>query len=384
MESITALLLSCVLFAPNTDPDSELVITQIRDHFSRISSVHVRGIVRFPSSGGLWANDPESEPLGYNDKRTSEFDLWLDPPKQKQAWVERNTTGIITSSVSECFDGKKYTYLNPAGKMGLVREGSSMVKPPRTGPLHALGFCFMETYHTSLGSLLEDRAHLTVEKVAPAKQGAEWVITVRALPSEVRPQDWSEKARKRTVVRIWVTIDPQLRITKWAVYSPKAGAAHDEAMFRHDVPSMRFEGYNVCLAFINIYGPQVNRENAGSPSPVVRRILCGNGNAMEEMTVNECSFNSAIASKVFRADIPPGYSISKPEKGSDKIVITGGSTGEALKVHDISQEARQLVGDGDKTSALLPGLGDWIVPCMSAALIGVGVALAVFFWRKNR
>src|SRR5947199_10254125 len=137
MSASASLLLIASFTAVGADPDAERVVDRIREHFSRIQSVHVRCTERGVESGGLSDPNPAAAPVVY--KATGiirDYDLWIDPPKQRVVRIEKDPApqGRPKGSSSEIyFDGSQYIHLNPDRRSGVITAAGSPTPPTPSG-----------------------------------------------------------------------------------------------------------------------------------------------------------------------------------------------------------------------------------------------------------
>jgi len=377
------LSLAGVIFG--TDDDKAQVIGRIKEYCDQIRSIRVQGVDRIVKSGGLWAKTPAAERPVYDLKAKSfEYDIWVDPPKQRLIWTEKRGDGnVLPSSSQQFYDGQTYTYLSPSTRSGLTVKGASYVTPLKRGPLHAIGYCFLDTYHCSLASLLTDPAKVTVTRLAVTDKGTKWLVELKSLPDDIRPRDWSEKGRRQTLVRMWLTINEYVRIDRWAVYSPRSGKPESDAIYGRPIPNLQLDGYNLFYGFVNCDFRPVRDEQGDRDVLGPGRVLHGNGNATYETRIQDLVINPRTSSHAFRPAIPAGYSITRPtDNGDSRVEVSGGLEGTAVRVREISQQAREVLGSGESLRAQPSSISVWVVVSGCAALMG-GVALGFLLWRKR-
>lgn len=388
MTASTAVLLVSSLSLLGSDAGSERAVGRIRDHFARIGSIRVRGVDHVVKAGGLWADDPtKAAPVYDLDDKVYEYDLWIDPPKQRQHWTEtRGKTKMELSSISIYFDGTTYTQLDRRGRTGLVIMSGSLVKPPRTSPLHAIGYCFQDTYYTSLAALLADPSKVVTEQRLRADNRTEWLLQIKSLPDDIRPRDWGDKARRNALVKIWAVTDPEVVINQWAVYMPHSAKPDGKSPYGRPIPCFRLDGYNLLYGFINCPDNEPARDELrGSRLPMPRRILHGNGNATWESLVEEVLINPQSSPKSFRPELPSGYSITRAgDDGEQQLSVSGGQVGSAARVREISDQAREMLATGDSLGSPRASLSAWVVPIFSAVLVVGGAALVYFQWKRRK
>jgi outer membrane lipoprotein-sorting protein len=284
--------------------ETELVIGKVRDHFERITSIHIQGTQTYVESGGLWADDPMSTPPVYDPKIGRAYDIWLDPPRQYSLKTE--TRGEQTSTILLAFDGTTYTYLNLATKSGLVTKDSSLVKPPTMGPLQAIGFCFPGTDHSSLAALLVDPSKVKIQPVPGGRK--QWLIEVKSLPDDVKPSIIvSDKARSSVVVRMWITVDPEVQVNKWGIFVPHLD---DPRRGKRPIPSLQLEGYDLNLGFVNCDYKPAHDEMHGRNMMLPTRTLHGNGNFACESMLQKVTINPKPSDSTFLPALPDGFSIT--------------------------------------------------------------------------
>jgi hypothetical protein len=347
----------------------------------------VRGVDRSVKSGGLLAKDPLVErPIYDSEAKVFDYDIWFDPPRQRVLWAERyEHPSKVVTSIHTFFDGSVYTHLTPLSKAGLLLKGAAMVRPLTYGPVHAVGLCFPHTYQTSLATLLGDPSKVTVKRLASRDKQEEWLVQVKSLPQGVRPRDWGDKACRSALVLVWVTIDADVVINRWAIYSPSSGNPdRDSELYGRSIPSFYVDGYNLFYAFLNCDFGRVRDEVRGRDMRMPKRILHGNGNATVASTMEEMIINPRPGPHTFRPTIPPGYSVTKMgEDGETSISVAGGKVGSIERVHEISEQARQMLDSGNSLRAQPSTVWAWAVPIACATLALAGAVLLILHWRKN-
>lgn len=385
--------LSVLMFGSVTllglDPAQEEVIARLRDHFDRIESVHVRGIDRAVASGGLWDENPTTARPVYKNSVIREFDYWIEPPRQYRRVTEKrlNADGGIKSvrDGATYFDGQTYTNLNLSHRSGLQMKGGSLVRPIPEGPIQAIGYCFTDTYHTSLAALLSDSAKVSMKALPQVDGGAQWLIRVKSIPEEVRPLDLSDKARSLFEVYIWVTVEPEVIIHQWGQYLPRTNdAKKDKFFFGRAIPSFQQDGLHLHYGYVNTYESHtVPDELRHRRIRMPVRVLHGNGNATMESELREMAINPKAGPKTFAPDIPRGYNLTRlNETANSELTITGGEHGSAVRVREISSEARSMLASGEVLRAPPNRVWPWAIPFLIVlpALGGAGL----FVWLRRR
>lgn len=379
MTSSSALLIALAATACGADPEGEQVLSRLKEHFSRISSMRVQGTEFTVKSGGLWDANPEASRTTRDlDAKVREFDLWANHPKYRWFWTERTgRTGSVLSVTLTYFDGQMYTYLKPSDRTGLTMKGGALATMPQLSPLHAVGFCFVDTYQTSLATVLCDSPKVAVKRLS-AEGGSQWLVEAQGLPKDLRPRDWLEKHRQRVLVKVWLTVEPQqMRVNRWAVYAP----VPHRPFYGKPLPAFHLDGHTLEYAFVNVY----DKEAKKSGIPVPRRVLLGNGNGTWEILVGEMLINPKEAADTFRPAIPPGYSITKA--GEDEmaaVTVTGGEKGSQQRAQGITQQARELLGADEQLRAPTFRWSDWIWPGAGALLVLSGVASFLIAKRRKK
>lgn len=376
MISSTSLLISLAALASGGDPDSESVIRRVKQHFARIKSIRVRGTEYNVTSGGLWDVNPEmSRPVRETMGVVREFELWSSPPKVHWHWIERKgSSGSVTSDNHSYYDGEVYTYLKPKDRTGSTMKGGALVSmPPNGTPLHAVGYCFLDTYQSSIGELLAGAPKVTVKRMLPV-DATEWLIVVEGLPKDLRPRDWLEKNLRRVLVKVWLTVSTSdLRINRWAVYLPGPTIGKP-------LPVFQLEGYSLMHGFVNLYENKVKQSGLSVPS----RILHGNGLVTFESFIQQMWINPKERPDSFRPVAPRGYSITKhSEDDSKPITVIIGQQGTEDRVRLITQEARTILDSETQLRAPTFRLRDWFWPSAAGVLVLIGVATIVVAKRRR-
>jgi hypothetical protein len=259
------------------------------------------------------------------------------------------------------------------------------MSPVQDGPLHALGYCFPDTYHTSLADLLSDVSQVTVQKHVTEKGQSEWLVYVKSLPARVCPHDWSDHQRSHARVRIWIATEPEFLLKRWAVYLPRVGAAEYDSVFGQSIPSLDFVGHNLLCGYVNSYeGPPVRDELRDRHIRMPLRVLCGNGNGNRENRIEAVTVNPRPSAKTFSPDLPAGYSIARSNEDNERQVsVVGGQEGTAVRVRDITQQARAMLASGDSLRASPDAFSQWAFPIGCIVLVLAGSAL-VFLSRRKK
>jgi hypothetical protein len=378
MTGSSALLIALAATTCGVDPEGERILSRLKDHFAQINSIRVQGTENSVTSGGLWDANPETSRTVKNlDGKTVEFDLWSNHPKHRWYWTERSArTGALLSATQEFFDGQEYSLLFPDNRSGLTMKGGARATMPSKSALHAIGFCFVDTYQTSLATVLCESPKVTVQRIG-AEGSNEWVIESKGLPKDLRPRDWNDKARKQVFVKVWLTVDPkELRVNRWAVYDP--GPPHP--VFGKPLPAFQLDAYNLAYAFANIYDKE--KKKSGFQTP--KRVLLGNGNATYEVIIKEMLVNPREAGDTFRPSIPAGYSITKAsEDGTTVNTVTGGHQGAQQRAQEITKQAREILVLGEQLRAPVFRWSDWIWPGTAVFLLLAGVATFLFVKRRK-
>ncbi len=382
----SAAVLLVLSVVPGADADTDRVIGRIREHFSRIHSVHVVGVDRTVREGGLWAADPAESKAAYDPAGpTRQFDLWVDPPKRR--WIYKDTydpaQGQAPSAAGQYYDGRTYTMLDDVGRHGVRMEGGSLATLPQVGPLQAIGFCFQDTLQSSLGDLLTDPSRVTLERLEDREGQEEWLVQVKPIPDSLRPKEWSDAQRRMTVVRMWVSLGPEVLVRRWAIFVPSSGRPQDDAVFGRPVPVFQLKGYNLLHGYVSCDWAPARDELRGRSVPMPRRVYQGNGRSSTEAFLSEVVLNPQPGPDTFLPPLPSGYAITKAgSAGVAPVEVTGGPAGKAARVEQISQEARKLLADESGLRARPGFLETWggLVGCALLVVSGV----AVLFYMRRR
>jgi hypothetical protein len=349
------------------------ILSRVKEHFSRISSMRVRGTEFCVTSGGMWAANPEeSRPARDPNGRVVEFDLWSSHPKHRWLWTERAArTGALRSATQNYFDGEIFTYLNPASRTGLRMKGGALATMPPKGPLHSVGFCFLDTYQTSLATVLGGSPKVAVKRLG-GEGSNEWLIEARGLPKDLRPRDWNDKNRQRVLVKVWLTVEAEkLRVNRWAAFIPNPTPGKPVPGFGKPLPAFEVHGYLLLFGFVNVYDKEAKKSGFQAP----RRVLRGNGNFTWEIIIREMLINPNEAADTFRPAIPAGYSITKPgDDGTAALTVTGGRKGSEQRAEQITAHARQMLASGEQLGAAASRWSDWLWPGAAVAFVLAGVA----------
>ncbi|MGL4554658.1 MAG: hypothetical protein ACRC33_26125 [Gemmataceae bacterium] len=364
-------LVALLLAAPNADPEGADVIRRVVDHFAAIRSLRVRGVEVSTKTGGLWAEDPEGTPAVPDpDGVITEFDMWSSPPKYRWFWTQRKLRGGPARAAPQAFyDGDTVTHLYPDSRTGQRVKGGKLVTPPNPGSLHGVGFCFLDTSSTSLGALLRDSPHATAERLG----GGRWMVEVRGLPDGLRPRDWSERRRKRVVVRLWLTLAPGgVRVDRWAMFDPRSSDPKENAYYARTVPAFQLDGHILEFGFVNCYG-------GGTDLKSLKRVLMGNTRYAVEARIEEIAVNPKEPAGTFRPAAPPGYAVTDVgEMGESELTISGGRPGVDQRIREVTKEAKALLAsDGDALKAPPAGALSWAWPAVSCALVLAGAVVLI-------
>jgi hypothetical protein len=381
MMTSSAIILMCSTMLMGADADSDRIINQVREYCERITSVHLRGVERPTKSGGLWSDDPAAARPGYDTSFERRYDIWIDPPRYRSVKTEIKMPANgrqKSSTLAIYFDGTTYTYLDMHNRTGLVMKGGSVLKPPSYGPLHAIGYCFFNTYHSSLAALLTDSSKVDVERLVVDGR-TEWLLQVKSLPDNLQPQGWSEKIRHNILVRIWVSIDPEVQILRWAAFVPRSGNAKSDSGYGRSIPTLRLEGHNLLYGFVNCDLKPATDQLRGRSILMPRRILHGNGNATRETLLQEITINTKYSASTFLPPIPHGFTITRPNDGGESNVsLSGGAPGSAIRVLEITKQAKEMLASGDSLRASPDGPWAWVIPIGCSALAFGGAGILVF------
>lgn len=383
-------LLCFTASAAGADADRDFVIGKIREHLEAIKSVHVRGVSRTVKAGGLWGSNPESDKVIYDPQgAVREFDVWYAPPKGREMMAETRTlpggSRPTTTATMVCFDGATYTFLDLKEKCGLrVLEGASMVKPIAFSPVNAIGCCIMGTFQTPLTALLAEPSRVTVEQVS-AGPPAEWLVQVKGIPTDIHTMFIADRVRQEFVTQIWVTIGADIAIRRWALWRQQPSDAKASAVYGLPLPSLHLGGYVLSLTFVNCDWKPAHDAASGGNRLMPHRILMGNGNAGSEFIIQEFVLNPRPTPDTFLPTIPAAYSITHHDRvSSGQPVISGGASGPANRIQQISQQARQMLATGEGVQADSTSLWTTLLPYLYALLVVSGVVIGVIVWRRLR
>jgi hypothetical protein len=379
------LLLATTAAGPPGQPEAQAVIERARDYFTRIDSIRLSAVEREVESGGLWAADPTgTAPVYKAGQPVREYDIWLEPPKQRIEFAERapGAQGRLLRQSRSFYDGHTVTSLDGIKKRGLSVAGDALIRPMGEGPLHAVGYLFLDTRRSSLASLLGGGVPMTVER-QPLGSRADWIIQVTGLPDDLQPFEWSPQAREKSIVRLWVSVEPVFRLHQWGVYVPRSGVPSNDALYGQPLPAFELAGHNLRYGFVNTDFRPARDELRGHRVQVPTRILHGNGNVTRESRLQSITINPRSSQNTFVATIPPGFRISKPGSAvGGQQSVSGDEEGAAVRVKEITQHAREILATGD-SSMRAPAANYWVWALTAlCALTVAGAALALR--RKRR
>lgn len=391
-----ALMLTMAGLTAGGDPDADKVkvLKALTDHYDRIHSIRVEADDKPVATGGLLAEDPVKSKPTYRDRLKenvlySEYDVWLSPPKYRQFWTEvgRNSTRVY-------FDGKAFTFFDMTLKTATFNpDGAGRAKPLRTNATHAIGYCFLDTHNTSLGTLVSASEPGNVKVSRAGKQGEAdlWLVEVRSIPAAVQPRDLSDKARRNAIVQIWLTIEPEAVVHRWAIQYPGKltdKELDDLANGPHrikpvSVPIFQWDGHLLHYGFVNCDFKPVEDVLRKRKVLMPTRILAGNIFGTRETTIRRLEINPPEAADTFRPTAPTGFIVRNTGDPGEMSNAPDAATVEAVRVGAISRQATDMLHADEKLRAERDAPRGWILPGLGVAL-GIASSAGVLIYRKSK
>jgi hypothetical protein len=370
------------------DPEADKVVNALKEHFALIHSIRVKASITPIESGGLQAEDPEKDRPIYSKRpehQYADYEVWLSPPKYRKYWTENGKP-----SPRAYFDGKTFTAIDTKGRKTFTSTDGSRIGPIRPNVTHAIGYCFLDTLYTPLSGVLEGCGSLRVTRAGTDGGHDLWLIEAQSLPDTVLPRDWSEKSRKSTVIRIWVRLDPEVVIRRWAIYLPREKRSEElERALKSlklreaETPIFKLDGYDLHHGFVNCDFRPVKDELRKRNVLMPGRMLEGGLFGCAEHTIHEIAINPVEAPDTFRPAVPNGYSVTVQGEEGSKRQTQGGSTGEKIKIKEISQQARETLSSGKSLRAETPYFPWWGLPAIGMALILISAISGYVVWKRR-
>ncbi|MDB5307951.1 MAG: hypothetical protein JWO38_2153 [Gemmataceae bacterium] len=365
------------------EPSAERVISAVTSQYAGIKSARVRGTSHDLASGGLRTADPAG-PVTYQEGgEVCEFEHWSDPPRLRVFDTKSRNGRTAGVPVRWYFDGATYTDIRPVAKQVALEDGGGRVRPIASSPLHAIGFSYPLAYRGSFADLLSDPTKVRAERAPDHRGRPGWLLEVTPIPAAIQPMDFEEVNRKNTVVRLWVSTNPDVLVWKWGHYERRWWGEPGP----NDPPepsAFALNGHRLNCGYVNLDSRPVVDAATGKPVPMPHRVVFGNAFINCEYKLQEVAINPPRQPDSFRPAPPRGYLVRRDGRPADEHTeVAGGAAGEEIRVGQITQEARDMLDSPASISAPGSGWRDWLVWIGGALLVLGGLVPVVVYLRRR-